>query len=144
MALAKKGVRSKEIGLKMQFVGNNKLAADAFQKVKNKIYFSLDKRNESVNEASLGDKIMRFLFYNSDAQVPRKLNTYSMINAFPASDPKEYKKAVLKMKDVELTNYWDTVRRKKYTFNKNQEFMKKLIKIEMEKRKLKMLPDLGK
>jgi hypothetical protein len=49
MALAKKGVRSKEIGLKMQFVGNNKLAADAFQKVKNKIYFSLDKRNESIN-----------------------------------------------------------------------------------------------
>jgi hypothetical protein len=49
MALAKKGVRSKEIGLKMQFVGNNKLAADTFQKVKNKIYFSLDKRNESIN-----------------------------------------------------------------------------------------------
>jgi hypothetical protein len=50
MALAKKGVRSKEIGLEMGFTGNAKLAADTFQKVKNQIYFSLDKRNESVNE----------------------------------------------------------------------------------------------
>jgi hypothetical protein len=99
---------------------------------------------DSINEASLGDKIMRALFYNPDAQVPRKLNTYSWFDAFPASDPREYKKAVKNMKDVELTNYWDTVRRKKYTFNKNQEFMKKLIKIEMETRGLKMLPDLGK
>ena len=47
MALAKKGVRSNEIGLEMGFVGNAKLAADTFQKVKNKIYFELDKRNES-------------------------------------------------------------------------------------------------
>jgi len=47
MALAKKGVRSNEIGLEMGFVGNAKLATDAFQKVKNQIYFALDKRNES-------------------------------------------------------------------------------------------------
>lgn len=53
--LAKKGVKSSEIGLKMGFVGNQKLATDAFQKVKNKIYFALDKRNESVNEGKLGD-----------------------------------------------------------------------------------------
>jgi hypothetical protein len=51
LALAKKGVRSKEIGLKMGFVGNQKAATDAFQKVKNQIYFSLDKRNETVTEA---------------------------------------------------------------------------------------------
>ena len=51
MALAKKGVRASEIGLEMGFVGNAKLATDTFQKVKNKIYFELDKRNESVNEA---------------------------------------------------------------------------------------------
>ena len=51
LALAKKGVRSSEIVLKMGFVGNQKAATDAFQKVKNKIYFALDKRNESVNEA---------------------------------------------------------------------------------------------
>jgi hypothetical protein len=51
MALAKKGVRASEIGLEMGFVGNAKLAADTFQKVKNKIYFELDKTNESVNEA---------------------------------------------------------------------------------------------
>ena len=50
MALAKKGVRASEIGLEMGFVGNAKLAADTFQKVKNKIYFELDKRNESINE----------------------------------------------------------------------------------------------
>jgi len=50
MALAKKGVRANEIGLEMGFVGNQKLATDAFQKVKNQIYFALDKRNESVNE----------------------------------------------------------------------------------------------
>jgi hypothetical protein len=43
LALAKKGVRSKDIGLKMGFVGNAKLASDTFQKVKNKIYFDLDK-----------------------------------------------------------------------------------------------------
>jgi hypothetical protein len=48
MALAKKGVRSKDIGLEMGFVGNAKLATDAFQKVKNKIYFELGNNNESV------------------------------------------------------------------------------------------------
>jgi len=48
--LAKKGVRSKEIGLKMGFVGNNKAAENAFQKLKNKIYFALDSRYESINE----------------------------------------------------------------------------------------------
>ena len=52
MALAKKGVRASEIGLEMGFVGNAKLAADTFQKVKNKIYFELDKRTESVNEVA--------------------------------------------------------------------------------------------
>jgi hypothetical protein len=59
LALAKKGVRSKEIGLEMGFVGNAKLAADTFQKIKNKIYFELDKR-ESVNEA-LDPKAEKFL-----------------------------------------------------------------------------------
>jgi hypothetical protein len=54
MALAKKGVRASEIGLEMGFVGNAKLAADTFQKVKNQIYFALDKRNESVNEGYPG------------------------------------------------------------------------------------------
>lgn len=53
--LAKSGVRSSEIGLKMGFVGNQKAATDAFQKVKNQIYFKLDKRNEAVNEARLTD-----------------------------------------------------------------------------------------
>jgi hypothetical protein len=86
---------------------------------------------------------MRALFYNPDAQAPIRQGVYPYISHY-ASDPKEYKKSVKNMKDVELTNYWDTVRRKKYTFNKNQEFMKKLIKIEMEIRGLKMLPDLGK
>jgi hypothetical protein len=55
LALAKKGVRSSEIGLEMGFVGNQKAATDAFQKVKNQIYFALDKRNESVKEGKLGD-----------------------------------------------------------------------------------------
>jgi hypothetical protein len=48
--LARQGVRSKEIGLKMGFVGNQKAATDAFQKLKNQIYFKLNK-NESLNEA---------------------------------------------------------------------------------------------
>jgi hypothetical protein len=48
LALAKKGIRSKDIGLEMGFVGNAKLATDAFQKVKNKIYFELGNKNESV------------------------------------------------------------------------------------------------
>ena len=51
LALAKKGIRSKDIGLEMGFVGNAKLATDTFQKVKNKIYFELGNKNESVNEA---------------------------------------------------------------------------------------------
>lgn len=42
--LARKGVRSSEIGLKMGFVGNQKAATDAFQKVKNQIYFKLGKK----------------------------------------------------------------------------------------------------
>jgi hypothetical protein len=58
-ALAKKGVRSYEIGLNMGFVGNQKAAVDAFQKVKNKIYFDLDTR-EGVNEA-LDPKAEKFL-----------------------------------------------------------------------------------
>jgi hypothetical protein len=52
--LARQGVRSKEIGLKMGFVGNQKAATDAFQKLKNQIYFKLHK-NESINEARLTD-----------------------------------------------------------------------------------------
>lgn len=49
--LARKGVRSKDIGLQMGFVGNTKNAVDAFQVLKNKIYFALDKK-ESINEAT--------------------------------------------------------------------------------------------
>jgi hypothetical protein len=52
--LARQGVRASEIGLKMGFVGNQKAATDAFQKVKNQIYFKLNK-SESVNEARLTD-----------------------------------------------------------------------------------------
>lgn len=50
MALAKKGIRSNEIGLEMGFTGNAKLAADTFQKVKSRIYFELDKRESVVTE----------------------------------------------------------------------------------------------
>jgi hypothetical protein len=53
MALAKKGVRSKEIGLEMGFTGDTKSATDTFQKIKNRIYFELDARNESINEATV-------------------------------------------------------------------------------------------
>ena len=53
--LAKKGVRSNEIGLNMHFVGDEKAAVNAFQKVKNKIYFDLDK-NESINELTQNEK----------------------------------------------------------------------------------------
>ena len=55
MALAKKGVRSKDIGLEMGFTGNAKLAADTFQKVKNQIYFALDKRNEATTSTISGN-----------------------------------------------------------------------------------------
>jgi hypothetical protein len=67
MALAKKGVRASEIGLEMGFVGNAKLAADTFQKVKNKIYFELDKRNESVNEGLSKDAVVRTLTSDKNA-----------------------------------------------------------------------------
>jgi hypothetical protein len=66
LALAKKGVRSSEIGLNMGFMGNQKLAIDAFQKVKNKIYFELDKRNESVNEGKVKRPINRWLELKND------------------------------------------------------------------------------
>jgi hypothetical protein len=65
MALAKKGVRASEIGLEMGFVGNQKLATDAFQKVKNKIYFELDKRNGSVNE-DVEVRDGKYRFYSKD------------------------------------------------------------------------------
>jgi hypothetical protein len=42
--LARNGVRAAEIGLKMNFVGNQKHATDAFQKIKNQIYFKLGKK----------------------------------------------------------------------------------------------------
>jgi hypothetical protein len=67
MALAKKGVRASEIGLEMGFVGNAKLAADTFQKVKNQIYFALDKRNESVNEGLSKDAVVRTLTSDKNA-----------------------------------------------------------------------------
>lgn len=57
--LARQGVRSNEIGLKMGFVGNQKAATDAFQKLKNKIYFSLNK-NESVNELKKGSVVIPY------------------------------------------------------------------------------------
>ena len=56
--LAKRGVRSKEIGLQMGFAGDSKLATDTFQKVKNRVYFDLDKR-ESVNEAKSQDPTLK-------------------------------------------------------------------------------------
>jgi hypothetical protein len=67
MALAKKGVRASEIGLEMGFVGNAKLAADTFQKVKNQIYFALDKRNESVEEGLSKDAVVRTLASDKNA-----------------------------------------------------------------------------
>jgi len=64
--LAKKGVRSKDIGLKMGFVGNQKVATDAFQKLKNQIYFKLNK-TESVNEGLSKDSIVRTLTSDKNA-----------------------------------------------------------------------------
>ena len=66
LALAKKGVRANEIGLEMGFVGNQKLATDAFQKVKNQIYFSLHK-NESVNEGLSKGAVVRTLTSDKNA-----------------------------------------------------------------------------
>ena len=109
-----------------------------------KIKEAKKEKAESINEASLGAKIMRALFYNTGAYVPAKVGKVWDDDFFPASDPKNYKMSVQKMTDIELTNFWDVVRRKKYTFNPNQSFFKRLMKIEMEKRGLKMLPDLGK
>jgi hypothetical protein len=57
MALAKKGVRSNEIGLNMHFVGDEKAAVGAFQKVKNKIYFDLDTNESIVTEGKKAFKI---------------------------------------------------------------------------------------
>ncbi len=64
--LARQGVRSKEIGLKMGFVGNQKAATDAFQKLKNQIYFKLNK-SESVNEGLSKDSIVRTLTSDKNA-----------------------------------------------------------------------------
>jgi len=110
-----------------------------------KIKEAKKEKAESVNEASLIDKIMKTLFYNDGAYIPAKVGYhYPDDYNFDAKNPYNYKKAVQKMKDIELTNFWDQIRRKTFTFNINQKFMKKLVKIEMEKRGLKMLPDLGK
>jgi hypothetical protein len=52
--LAKKGVRSKEIGLQLNFTANDrvsKLVTNNFQKMKNKVYFEMDKR-ESIKEGN--------------------------------------------------------------------------------------------
>lgn len=54
--LAKRGVRSKEIGLQMGFAGDSKLATDTFQKVKNRVYFDLDKRESVVSEKKVPKK----------------------------------------------------------------------------------------
>jgi hypothetical protein len=76
LALAKKGVRSKDIGLEMGFVGNAKLAADAFQKVKNKIYFELGKKNESVEEATHTDAPGAWVAFLSMTRGKKLLKTF--------------------------------------------------------------------
>jgi len=90
LALAKKGVRSSEIGLKMGFVGNQKAATDAFQKVKNKIYFSLDKRNESINEIEYKDAVEKFnadLMKNSQVERIAKFHKKSIKDVVKALQP---------------------------------------------------------
>ena len=90
LALAKKGVRSSEIGLKMGFVGNQKAATDAFQKVKNKIYFSLDKRNESINEIEYKDAVEKFnadLMKNSQVERIAKFHKRSIKDVVKALQP---------------------------------------------------------
>jgi len=104
MALAKKGVRASEIGLEMGFVGNAKLAADTFQKVKNKIYFELDKRNESVNEAMGNDKSMLALV----DILSNSMEHYSTESEFAtvASKIAGFGKLKSLFKDV-YNKYWD-------------------------------------
>jgi hypothetical protein len=104
MALAKKGVRASEIGLEMGFVGNAKLAADTFQKVKNKIYFELDKRNESVNEAMGNDKSMLALV----DMLSNSMEHYSTESEFAtvASKIAGFGKLKSLFKDV-YNKYWD-------------------------------------
>jgi hypothetical protein len=83
LALAKKGVRSKEIGLEMGFTGNAKLAADAFQKVKNQIYFSLDKKNESTNPSDIIkdlDTIKNDLIKKADVLIAKKKKLYANVD----------------------------------------------------------------
>jgi hypothetical protein len=74
--LARQGVRSKEIGLKMGFVGNQKAATDAFQKVKNKIYFELGKKNESVEEATTSSAPGEWVAYLSMTRGKKLLKTF--------------------------------------------------------------------
>ena len=74
--LARQGVRSKEIGLKMGFVGNQKAATDAFQKVKNKIYFELGKKNESVKEATTSSAPGEWVAYLSMTRGKKLLKTF--------------------------------------------------------------------
>ena len=104
MALAKKGVRASEIGLEMGFVGNAKLAADTFQKVKNKIYFELDKRNESINEAMGNDKSMLALV----DMLSNSMEHYSTESEFAtvASKIAGFGKLKSLFKDV-YNKYWD-------------------------------------
>jgi hypothetical protein len=83
LALAKKGVRSKEIGLEMGFTGNAKLAADTFQKVKNQIYFSLDKKNESTNPSDIIkdlDTIKNDLIKKADVLIAKKKKLYANVD----------------------------------------------------------------
>jgi hypothetical protein len=88
IALAKKGVRSNEIGLNMHFVGDEKAAVNAFQKVKNKIYFDLD-TNESVNEATEADIISQIKDiaknHQNNTLVDPKTGKKMRVDAFSAS-----------------------------------------------------------
>lgn len=89
MALAKKGVRSNEIGLNMHFVGNEKAAVDAFQKVKNKVYFALDTQNESVNEGTEPEVITQIKTiaknHQHDVVIDPKSGKKMKVDAFSAS-----------------------------------------------------------
>jgi hypothetical protein len=99
LALAKKGVKAAEIGLKMGFVGNQKLATDAFQKVKNQIYFSLHK-NESVNEGISKDAIVRTLTSDKNAYFLTKDGNGWILDITPKGAQKSTFHQKFKVKDM--------------------------------------------
>jgi len=101
-ALAKNGVRSKDILLKMKFVtANPKQITDKFQVLKNQVYFSLPKKigENIMKKSELVEMIQEVLQEEEFADVAETLEPVSPVKGNPLKSVKAKKAARILAKE---------------------------------------------